>query len=34
VIQSSAQTDLNIEHGISSLSELPGLLARLQEHVP
>jgi FMN phosphatase YigB (HAD superfamily) len=34
VIQSSAQTDLNIEHAISSLSELPGLLARLQDHVP
>ena len=34
VIQSFAQADLNIGHTISSLSELPSLLARLQEHVP
>lgn len=33
VIQSSAQTELKIEHAISSLGELPGLLARLQEQV-
>ena len=34
VIQSFAQADLNIGHTISSLSELPDLLARLREHAP